>query len=617
MESKIAMSNSDQAETQPFYLRDVWLENAGPIEKLDLSLPFNTDGTPKPIVIVGSNGTGKTILLSYIADALIEMAKTAFEDIVTPNRNGGKPYLRVVGGANQNPNTVFNLGTLHFSNEVRHVISVEKSGVLDCSSYQQKLARFQGSINWPTGGNYKASSGGDEAFYRDYFVSNSTCYFPSNRSERPHWINQDSISEENRFYFDPRISNILGRSIIAEQTSPQNKQWLLDVILDSRVDVSVNFNSDNSANYSFEPNLAFLLSCKQSLTNVNNLLNKVLQEKSSSLLIGHRSSGSRLIIQKNEQIFLPSLEHLSAGQAILFNLFAAIIRYSDRNAAYKSVTLDQIEGIVIVDEIDAHLHADLQHEVLPTLMKLFPRVQFIVTTHSPLFLLGMEKTYGEEGFVILDMPSGQRITTERFAEFQKSYDYYKDTKTYESDLEQKLAQSSKPLVLTEGETDPKYIKTALELLGHFDLLNALDIEWIGAQTPGKKGQSFNTGDTALNHASEMIRANPELTTRKVLLLYDCDTQKPSLNEGRLSVRKIPQNNTNTKVKKGVENLLPVSVFENQFYSEHRKDKDDGGFNISRELDKMNLCNFVCTNRRITDFSGFSVVIEILREFFEM
>jgi ABC-type molybdenum transport system ATPase subunit/photorepair protein PhrA len=49
---------------------------------LDLTPSFNADGTPKPLVIVGKNGTGKSILLSYIVDALFELAKKAYADIV-------------------------------------------------------------------------------------------------------------------------------------------------------------------------------------------------------------------------------------------------------------------------------------------------------------------------------------------------------------------------------------------------------------------------------------------------------------------------------------------------------------------------------------------------------
>ncbi len=41
------------------------------------------------------------------------------------------------------------------------------------------------------------------------------------------------------------------------------------------------------------------------------------------------------------------------------------------------------EGIVLIDEIDLHLHPSWQQRILPDLMRTFPNIQFIVTTHSP------------------------------------------------------------------------------------------------------------------------------------------------------------------------------------------------------------------------------------------
>lgn len=43
-------------------------------------------------------------------------------------------------------------------------------------------------------------------------------------------------------------------------------------------------------------------------------------------------------------------------------------------------------GIVIIDEIDAHLHLELQKSILPFLTTFFPNIQFIVTSHSPFIL---------------------------------------------------------------------------------------------------------------------------------------------------------------------------------------------------------------------------------------
>ena len=46
--------------------------------------------------------------------------------------------------------------------------------------------------------------------------------------------------------------------------------------------------------------------------------------------------------------------------------------------------LEDIPGIVLVDEIDLHLHPAWQRDVVPTLARVFPKLQFVLTSHSPL-----------------------------------------------------------------------------------------------------------------------------------------------------------------------------------------------------------------------------------------
>ena len=53
--------------------------------------------------------------------------------------------------------------------------------------------------------------------------------------------------------------------------------------------------------------------------------------------------------------------------------------------------LESIEGIVIIDEIEQHLHPKWQRRILPSLIKRFPNVQFIVATHSPLVASSSKK----------------------------------------------------------------------------------------------------------------------------------------------------------------------------------------------------------------------------------
>lgn len=51
----------------------------------------------------------------------------------------------------------------------------------------------------------------------------------------------------------------------------------------------------------------------------------------------------------------------------------------------------QFTGIVLIDEIDVHLHPKLQKELVEQLTRTFPAIQFIATTHSPIPLLGAPK----------------------------------------------------------------------------------------------------------------------------------------------------------------------------------------------------------------------------------
>ncbi len=62
------------------------------------------------------------------------------------------------------------------------------------------------------------------------------------------------------------------------------------------------------------------------------------------------------------------------------------------HAARPSTTsLDEVSGIVLLDEIDLHLHASLQRAIVPRLREALPNVQFIVTSHSPLIISSFDR----------------------------------------------------------------------------------------------------------------------------------------------------------------------------------------------------------------------------------
>jgi len=89
---------------------------------------------------------------------------------------------------------------------------------------------------------------------------------------------------------------------------------------------------------------------------------------------------------------------LSAGNKTIVSLVGDIllrligeISAHDQEHNRKVKNLRDLEGIVLIDELETHLHPKWQKEFPKLLSEIFPKVQFIVTTHSAICLLGMPK----------------------------------------------------------------------------------------------------------------------------------------------------------------------------------------------------------------------------------
>ena len=70
-----------------------------------------------------------------------------------------------------------------------------------------------------------------------------------------------------------------------------------------------------------------------------------------------------------------------------------------------------IQGVVLIDEIETHLHIELQKNILPFLTKIFPQIQFIVTTHSPFIINSLDNAviYDLENHINVEDLSGYSV----------------------------------------------------------------------------------------------------------------------------------------------------------------------------------------------------------------
>ncbi|EAI8623842.1 hypothetical protein A9M93_01385 [Campylobacter lari] len=576
------------------YLKKIIIKNISAIKYFEFTASFTEEGNPKPIIIVGANGSGKTTLLSNIIDSFYEISSNLFSNVAKMENTNRKFYK--INGV---PNLSFgkNKGFTIINYKSKNIEEpIEYIDYINCNT--DDIKEFC-SLNLETKSSKKTTY-----FNKDYIErlrqewhTQAHYYQPANRYEEPFWKNpnfDDSFKETKKYI------NKYNKELEIITSLEKNYSYILDIVLDGLL---------------YKSNKDSLL-----WNEINKILQEIKQDKALTFGIGPRHSNNRIGIYKDREL-LNNINQLSLGELTLLNLFINIIRHTDLS----NETMDKLEGIVVIDEIDVHLHSDLQSKVLPSLIKLFPKIQFIITTHSPLFVLGMQKEFKDDGFDLLEMPKDIKISAEIFSEFQKAYDTFRQTKTFEKDIDNRIKSIQKPTIFVEGKTDVKYIKKAIEIFNRNDLSEKIEIEQIGFED---ENGAKNSNDKALFNAEKFLEANQKFLNNKVLILHDPENkvQERWIGE-KLRINKMPFFEKNF-LNKGIENLFskettdkiekekPQYIDFTQSCKRIRGKKDENYKYFVNKDEKVNLCNWICENGTEKDFENFKVILEIIDEFLE-
>lgn len=113
------------------------------------------------------------------------------------------------------------------------------------------------------------------------------------------------------------------------------------------------------------------------------MMRQIYQDDNLSLEFNYRDYSFKICTEGKKFKFT----EVSDGFAAVLDIVAdLILKMQDDNSLTRSY---QKEGIVLIDEIETHLHLALQKVIMPLLTKVFPNIQFIITTHSPFVLSSM------------------------------------------------------------------------------------------------------------------------------------------------------------------------------------------------------------------------------------
>ncbi len=528
-------------------IKSIYNRNIGPTERVNISFGKNSDNTPKPVVLVGENGSGKSTVLSNIVDAFYEMAGKVYNNV--QERDGeGYQYYKAILPSEINIGHEFMISYIEFCESNKEDTAgqyIFKSGKLTYDEFHLETGvELKNKRIWK-----------DEENFKDIFISkkeiekvfekNIFCYFGPDRYERPQWMGKKYyVSEQDsdmHIMIRNRYDGKLNTPISVKNVTEETLKWLLDVIVDSRVDIKKTNTGLQVAHV--DVNEALILNIARE--NIEKVMGEILGRDIYFGLNFRSAYGSRFNIfdSQSNKVIIPTLDALSTGQSALFNMFATIIRYADSNDINRSIKNYEIEGIVVIDEIELHLHSKLQREVLPKLLKLFPKVQFIITTHSPLFLLGMDEQYGKDGYYIYQMPNAEIISSEGFTEFKKAYTYMTNTEKYQSEIKNAIQnRTQKTLVVTEGATDWRHLKAALRYFQNQEKkYNDLDIEFLEYNPKNSKSNDLPKLDMSSSNLVTMCKEFEKVQqSRKIIFVADADdrnTSKQLTVEGRYKIWK--------------------------------------------------------------------------------
>ena len=600
------------------YTKSIQIFNYGPISQLDIRLPFN-GVIPKPVVLVGENGSGKSIFLSHIVNGLVGAKGQVYPE--TPEVETGKVF-KVRSPSYIRPGAEWCYAKVTFEQSLYTGEIISSRPKKDFENRPLEFPIQEVSDEWdnmqPHENNRIISNihNRNDTTIRNIFSQNCVIYFPHSRFEEPAWLNEENLKAQAKNMDIKRLERYTNRRVINNSSLHDNQDWLFDVAYDRAVfenQIENLFIRDDNTNQ-----IRLTSEWKGYRGNSTNvytvaldLVRRIMRhDHDITLGIGGRLNRT-VFLKKGSEVLVPNIFQLSSGETSLLNLFLSILRDFDLSEA-SFTNANEIRGIVVVDEIDLHLHAVHQREVLPNLIQMFPKVQFIVTTHSPLFVLGMSNAFGEDGFALYRLPDGQQISPEDFSEFGSAYQMYRSSTAFSDDVRRAVKNAQRAILYMEGKTDILYLQTAARLLGRETVMDRVDLQ------DGGGGRLKKVWDAVSTLSEEVLPS-------KVMVLYDCEFPGQAQTKGNRLKRKLPRL-AEHPIEKGIENLFSKATLEKAenykaefidiaYVSKRSRGKQGQTSEIwtINDDEKMNLCNWLCENGTADDFQHFQVIFDLLDE----
>jgi predicted ATP-dependent endonuclease of OLD family len=336
---------------QHIYITDIYIKELRHLKEVTIPITTLEKGM-KHLILTGKNGSGKTSLLERLASYITDLHKLQ--------------------------------QSLMLAMEAGSLLSESKK-------YDVKPATeyiLESSLDWRSNGFFKESGGIKLGFNIDKHLALV-------KTDTDITNNVKVIGDFTTSFFEAkRVYNPIKPSSI-EKIAPPKTSIKYDNSKDILRFLVLLRNQLTDAHYT--KNYSEVKKLEAWFIRFEAILKKIFND--SKLSLQYDNTRLNFIIHQTDRNSF-DFNSLPDGYASILRIVTELMLRMGNDktrSAYKA------KGIVLIDEIEAHLHIELQKNILPLLTTLFPNIQFIVSTHSPFILNSIENA------VVHDLETGMHF----------------------------------------------------------------------------------------------------------------------------------------------------------------------------------------------------------------
>lgn len=332
-----------------------------------------SDNERKHLIFTGKNGSGKTSVLDFISNYLKIFENNYFLSLI----NIKKELEANLQNINRNPTNDQIQASARRIRDLKNAINQYEGGIiLQFNNIGYSIQELYNS------GNYILS------------------YFEAKRQ-----IKMQSVTGINKIDLNNKYS-------MNERPTEKFLQYIVNLKAEkSFARDDGNFNTVKEIDTWFQ--------------NFEQSLKEIFEDQNLELKFDTKNFKFNIVTEGREPF---DFNTLSDGYSAVLNVVTDLIL---RMETHKNKSYD-VQGVVLIDEIETHLHIELQKKILPFLTRFFPKIQFIVTTHSPFVLNSIENA------VIYDLENKIKVEDLSGYSYEGIIESYFDNDEYSDNIKEKI-----------------------------------------------------------------------------------------------------------------------------------------------------------------------------------